>query len=65
MRVQYVEDALRERGHGLLLPNVDSTPVLSQVHASRYLAFLQTAWEQWLALEPGNATVQQIGRAHV
>lgn len=58
IRVQYVEDALRERGHGLLLPNVDSTPVLSQVHASRYLAFLQTAWEQWLALEPGNATVQ-------
>lgn len=58
IRAQYVEDALRERGHGLLLPNVDSTPVLSQVHASRYLAFLQTAWEQWLALEPGNATVQ-------
>lgn len=58
VRAQYVEDALRERGHGLLVPDVDSTPVLTQIHAQRYLAFLQSAWQQWLALDAANASVQ-------
>jgi acetoin utilization deacetylase AcuC-like enzyme len=58
-RVDYVEEALRARGHGMLAPDVDSSPVLAQVHAPRYLAFLQTAWQQWLALDPvANAAVQ-------
>lgn len=58
-RVDYVEEALRARGHGMLAPDVDSNPVLAQVHAPRYLAFLQTAWQQWLALDPvANAAVQ-------
>ena len=58
-RVDYVEEALRARGHGMVAPDVDSGPVLAQVHAPRYLAFLQTAWQQWLALDPvANATVQ-------
>src|SRR3989338_7872732 len=57
-RVDYVEEALRARGHGLMAPDVDSAPVLSQVHAPRYLAFLQTAWQHWLALDPANAGVQ-------
>ena len=57
-RVDYVEGALRVRGHGLMAPDVDSAPVLSQVHAPRYLAFLQTAWQHWLALDPANAGVQ-------
>lgn len=57
-RAQYVEDALRERGHDLLAPEVDSQAVLAQVHAPRYLAFLQSAWSQWLALSPANAAVQ-------
>lgn len=57
-RVDYVEAALRERGHALLAPEVDSLAVLQQVHSPRYLAFLQTAWQQWLTLEPANADVQ-------
>lgn len=58
-RVDYVEEALRARGHGMLAPDVDSNPLLAQVHAPRYLAFLQTAWQQWLALDPvANAAVQ-------
>lgn len=58
-RVDYVEEALHARGHGMAAPDVDSSPVLAQVHAPRYLAFLQTAWQQWLALDPvANATVQ-------
>jgi acetoin utilization deacetylase AcuC-like enzyme len=32
--------------------------VLAQVHTSRYLAFLEGAWADWLALEPGNADRQ-------
>lgn len=46
---------LRERGHELRVPQVDAMAVLPQVHAPRYLAFLQTAWQQWLALDPANA----------
>src|SRR3989344_4250170 len=57
-RVDYVEEALRARGHGLMAPDVDSAHVLSQVHAPRYLAFLQTAWQQWLALDPANVGLQ-------
>lgn len=57
-RVDYVEEALRLRRHLLRAPDVDSMPVLSQIHTQRYLAFLQTAWQQWLALDPANALVQ-------
>ena len=57
-RVDYVQEALRARGHTLMVPDVDSAPVLTQVHAQRYLSFLQTAWQQWLALDPANAAVQ-------
>ena len=32
--------------------------MLSEVHAPRYLAFLQTAWQQWQELDPANAGVQ-------
>lgn len=57
-RAHYVEQALRERGHVLVDPDVDSSPVLAQVHAPRYLSFLQTAWTQWLALGPDSAQHQ-------
>ena len=57
-RVDYVEQALRLHGHGLMTPDTDSHAVLAQVHAQRYLAFLQKAWQQWLALDPANALVQ-------
>ena len=58
VRAHYVKDALRERGHTLLVPDVDSTPALAQIHTPRYLAFLQNAWQQWLALDPANSAVQ-------
>ncbi|GKS73451.1 histone deacetylase family protein [Acidovorax sp. SUPP950] len=57
-RQDYVEQRLKECGHALLAPNVDSTAVLKQIHAERYLSFLQTAWQQWLAQDPANAAVQ-------
>lgn len=57
-RADFVEDALRQRGHALVAPDADSTAALNAVHAPRYLAFLQTAWAQWLALDAANAQVQ-------
>ena len=57
-RATYVQKALLVRGHELRNPNVDSTGVLAQVHTPRYLTFLQSAWSQWLALDPANAERQ-------
>ena len=54
-RADYVESRLTERGHALLAPDQDSSAVLARIHAPRYLQFLQTAWAQWLALDPANA----------
>ena len=57
-RAAFVEQALRAHGHALQAPDVDSTPWLAQVHAPRYLAFLQRAWDDWLALDAANAARQ-------
>lgn len=53
-----MEQRLTERGHALLPPDVDSAAILKQIHSERYLSFLQTAWQQWVAQDPANATVQ-------
>ncbi len=58
VRADYVEARLTERGHALLAPDQDSSAVLARIHAPRYLQFLQTAWAQWLALDPAHAQVQ-------
>jgi len=57
-RADYVETRLTERGHALQAPDQDSSAVLERIHAPRYLRFLQTAWPQWLAVDPANAGVQ-------
>ena len=57
-RADFVEQALRARGHALRMPEVDSTPQLERIHTPRYLCFLRTAWDQWLALDAANADVQ-------
>jgi acetoin utilization deacetylase AcuC-like enzyme len=57
-RVDFVQEALVKRGHDIRAPNVDSTSVLGQVHSARYLAFLESAWAQWVAVDAGNATRQ-------
>lgn len=53
-RAGFVLQALQAGGHELRAPGVDSRPVLPAVHAPRYLRFLETAWEQWLALDPAH-----------
>ncbi len=57
-RAMYVQQQLAARGHALRTPDVDSSPVLRQIHTARYLNFLQTAWAQWLELDAANATQQ-------
>lgn len=57
-RAEYVKAQLSARGHALHAPQTDSRAVLSRVHAPRYLAFLENAWRDWCALEPGNAQRQ-------
>jgi acetoin utilization deacetylase AcuC-like enzyme len=57
-RAAFVHEALTARGHPICLPDADSSAVLAQIHTPRYLAFLQTAWAQWLAVDAAIAGVQ-------
>ena len=57
-RAAFVRDELIARGHELRTPTYDSGPLLPRVHAGRYLAFLESAWSQWLELDPANESVQ-------
>ncbi len=57
-RANFVRDELTARGHELRAPTADSTAVLQQIHTLRYLTFLQSAWDGWLALDAGNASRQ-------
>ena len=57
-RATLVREALLARGHELREPTHDAAPLLARVHAPRYLAFLESAWGQWLALDPDHASEQ-------
>ncbi|WP_137893999.1 histone deacetylase family protein [Ramlibacter sp. 2FC] len=57
-RAEFVRERLQARGHLLRQPDQDSRAVLSQVHSPRYLGFLASAWDQWLALDPANGDRQ-------
>lgn len=56
-RVRIVCRELEASGHQLRMPTHDSAPFLPRVHAPRYLAFLASMWEQWVALDPANAEI--------
>jgi acetoin utilization deacetylase AcuC-like enzyme len=57
-RADFVLEALVARGNEIREPDVDSAGVLQQVHTARYLAFLESAWAQWVAMDAENATRQ-------
>jgi acetoin utilization deacetylase AcuC-like enzyme len=57
-RAEYVRSELVARGHQLRVPTADCRPLLTTVHATRYVAFLESAWEQWLAMDSANAGLQ-------
>jgi len=55
-RADFVLQELRSRGLGTLAPVPEiELAVLERVHAPRYLRFLSTAWDEWIALDPKNA----------
>lgn len=58
VRQTFVEKVLDERGYDIRQPNVDASAVMAQIHSPDYLAFLQTAWQQWCDLAPDNASAQ-------
>jgi acetoin utilization deacetylase AcuC-like enzyme len=55
-RADYVlqEAQARRLGSVVQAPDVDDA-VLERVHAPRYLQFLSTAWQEWIALDPANS----------
>lgn len=55
-RLEYVLDALRQRGIGTLqTPAAPDLDLIRRVHSPRYVDFLQAAWADWIALDPANA----------
>ena len=57
-RADLVRAEVAGRGHEVRAPTADSRGVLARVHAPRYLAFLESAWDRWVALAPANAASQ-------
>lgn len=57
-RLDFVLDELARRGHPVSSPDRDAGAALSLVHEARYLAFLERAWTDWLAVDPANAQRQ-------
>ncbi|MDH0738584.1 histone deacetylase family protein [Achromobacter spanius] len=55
-RLEYVLDALRQRGIGeLRAPSAPDMDLIKRVHTPRYVDFLASAWQDWVALDPANA----------
>jgi len=57
-RGDYVYQALQNAEHEIRTEFLDSTEILSKVHKDNYLNFLETAWQQWIALDPANVNEQ-------
>ena len=55
-RADHVLAELQRRKLGVVQhPHVFDDAALETIHSPRYLRFLATAWEQWVALDPANA----------
>lgn len=60
-RLEYVLDALRQRGIGeLSVPSAPDMDLIKRVHTPRYVDFLSTAWNEWVALDPANADLDVL-----
>ena len=56
-RVDHVRHELERRRIGALqAPDAFDETLLAKVHAPRYLDFIAHAWDEWVALDPSNAT---------
>ena len=55
-RVDHVLAELQRRKLGVVLaPSLFDDAVLTRIHSPRYLRFLATAWDQWVALDAAHA----------
>ncbi|MFM7332545.1 MAG: hypothetical protein ACKO1L_12965, partial [Brachymonas sp.] len=57
-RLEYVLAEIQRRALGEVaapLPNPGLQAALQSVHTPDYLSFLETAWDEWVALDPTNA----------
>jgi len=60
-RVDHVVDELRRRGLDDIRPPAHfADHVLRGVHSARYLDFLEHAWDEWIALDPANASLDAL-----
>ena len=57
-RAEIVHAELIARGHEIREPTHDARAILPRVHTPSYLRFLETAWDQWIAMDPANDGVQ-------
>ncbi|WP_342129563.1 histone deacetylase family protein [Hydrogenophaga sp. OTU3427] len=61
-RLDHVLAELRRRPVGALL--TPTSPAararIERIHSARYLDFLATAWDQWVALDPANAALDAL-----
>jgi len=57
-RAEIVHAELLARGHDIQESTEDSTGILQRVHTRPYLNFLETAWQQWVDMDPANGGVQ-------
>ncbi|HET9252527.1 MAG TPA: histone deacetylase family protein [Candidatus Eisenbacteria bacterium] len=57
-RAEIVHAELTARGHEIRMPTHSSSGLLPRVHSERYLSFLESAWDQWVAMDPANGRVQ-------
>ena len=62
-RLNIVRAALQSSTHSFQSVEHDSRELLHKVHSAKYLNFIETAWQQWLALDPENASVQPFPSA--
>lgn len=60
-RLEYVLDALRQRGIGeLRAPSAPDMDLIKRVHTPRYVDFLESAWREWITLDPANAELDVL-----
>jgi len=60
-RQDQVAAVLQARALGpLQTPHPFDDALLVRIHSPRYLQFLQTAWQQWIALDPANPVLDAI-----
>jgi acetoin utilization deacetylase AcuC-like enzyme len=56
-RADFVRQELERRALGAIeSPEVFDDAAIARIHSTRYLDFLATAWDEWVALDPANAS---------